>query len=65
MSDLCISLQFYENNIPHISYYCIQIETTMEGDDETMSTLTGSNEEDPCSDEVLKSLKSIWKHKIG
>ena len=32
----------------------------MEVDVETMSTLTGSNEEDPCSDVVLKPLKSIW-----
>ena len=32
----------------------------MEGDDETMSTITVSIDEDPCSDGVLKPLKSIW-----
>ena len=62
MVDLFVSLQFYENNNPHIiSYYCIQIEITMEGDDGTcMSTMTVYNDDDPCSDVVLKPLKSSW-----
>ena len=32
----------------------------MVGDDKTVSTITASNDKDPCSDVVLKPLKSIW-----
>ena len=42
---------------PHISYYFIQIRKTMEGDDETMSTITAINEEEL---PVLKPLNTIW-----
>ena len=34
----------------------------MEGDDKTMSTVTATNDKEPCSDAVLKPLKSIWDY---
>ena len=39
--------------IPYPQKYFIQIETTMDGDDKTMSTITATNDKEPCSDTVL------------
>ena len=50
------------NLLRHISYYLIQIETTMEVYDKTLSTITASNDKEPCSDVMLKPLKINWDY---